>query len=204
MDFYDCLTEFIFLKDRPEKSDVIFIPGGDYPDSAIRAAELFSDGYAPLLLPSGRFSKLKGRFSMDPEYRTEWEYLSAVLRREGVPPDAILKEDRATFTWENAIYSRKVLEAGGIRIRKAIIVCQAFHARRCKMYYQEQFPSACLLMCPVETRGITRENWMKDDRGIDTVLGEVERCGSQFHAILKEKMTHPAPAEESFPGDRWK
>ena len=27
---------------------------------------------------------------------------------------------------------------------------------------------------------------MKTAEGIDTVLGEVERCGSQFHEILRE------------------
>ena len=57
--FFQCITEFIFLENEPEKADVIFIPGGNYPEAARRAADLYRDGFAPLLLPSGRYSVLK-------------------------------------------------------------------------------------------------------------------------------------------------
>ena len=33
---------------------------------------------------------------------------------------------------------------------------------------------------------ITRENWMFEPDGIDQTLGELTRCGSQFHDILRE------------------
>lgn len=185
--FFDCITDFIFTEDKPERTDVIFVPGGNYPDSARKAAALYLEGYAPLVLPSGRYSKLVGAFS-DPEGKgrlTEWEYLRDILKECGVPEGAILKEDQATFTWENAICSRKLLESMRIDVKKAIIVCQAFHARRCRMYYQEQFPDVELLVCPVVTQGITCDNWFLDERKIDVVLGEVERSGSQFHEIMK-------------------
>ncbi len=188
--FFDCITEFIFLEDRPERADVIFVPGGDYPESAKRAAALFADGYAPYVLPSGRFSKLRGYFE-DPEgkgRKTEWEYLRDILTGCGVPESAVLKEDQASFTWENAIFSRRLLDSMHVDVRTGIVVCQAFHARRCRMYYQEQFPEARLLICPVETQGITRENWFLDGRRIDVVLGEMERCGSQFHEIMKNRI----------------
>ncbi len=233
--FFDCITEFIFLEHEPTRADVIFVPGGDHPDGARRAAALFAMGYAPYVLPSGRFSKLKGYFeepglksdshiqkasdssshSKDasltgPEtdsqtsnlapgaagvssasgkrHHTEWEYFRDILLEEGVPEQAILKEDQATFTWENAIYSRRVLDALGIDVKKGIIVCQAFHARRCSMYYQQQFPEAELLVCPVRTKGITRDNWFLDEKKIDIVLTEVEHCGSQFHEIMKDRI----------------
>ena len=53
------------------------------------------------------------------------------------------------------------------------------------MYYQEQFPETEIFVCPVVTRGISRTTWMQTKAGIDTVLGEVERCGGQFHEILR-------------------
>ena len=195
--FYDCITDFIFLEDEPKKADVIFVPGGNYPDSAKRAAALFAEGYAPCVIPSGKFSKLAGHFTGDPAFKTEWEYLRQILMENGVPESAILREDRATFTWENAIYSRHVLEENHIPVRSGIIVCQAFHARRCSMYYREQFPDAELMVCPVVTRGITKDNWYMDEEKIDIVLGEMERCGNQFHRIMKDKIFDPAPAEDS-------
>ncbi len=195
--FFDCITEFIFLEDKPEKADVIFVPGGNYPDSAKRAAALFLDGYAPYVLPSGRYGKIAGHFTGDPAYRTEWEYLRDIMLDSGVPESAILKEDRATFTWENAICSRHVLEEMNLTVGSAIIVCQAFHARRCQMYYREQFPDVKLMICPVVTRDITRENWFLDEEKIDIVLGEMERCGNQFHRIMKDKIKDPRPADGS-------
>ena len=112
--FYDCITEFIFLEHEPQKADVIFVPGGNYPDSAKRAAALFLEGYAPYVLPSGMYSKPVGHFTGDPAYETEWEYLRDVLLKEAAFPDsAILRRTKATFTWENAICSRHVLEKTG-------------------------------------------------------------------------------------------
>jgi uncharacterized SAM-binding protein YcdF (DUF218 family) len=142
------------------------------------------------------YSKPVGHFTGDPAYRTEWEYLRDILMTEGVPDRAILREDQATFTWENAICSRHVLEKMNMKVKIAIIVCQAFHARRCYLYYKEQFPETELLICPVVTKGISRDNWFLDEDKIDVVLGEVERCGSQFHRIIKEKITDPGPCDQ--------
>ncbi len=195
--FFDCITDFIFLSHEPERADVIFVPGGDHPEGAKRAAALYHTGFAPYVLPSGKHSKLTGCFQESQggqgddtvqKHHTEWEYFRDILLENGVPMSAILKEDQATFTWENAIYSKKLLDSMGIDVKKGIIVCQAFHARRCSMYYQEQFPGAQLLVCPVETKGISRSNWYLDERKIDVVLGEVERCGSQFHEIMKDRL----------------
>lgn len=221
MEFFQCITDFIFVEDEPREADVLFVPGGNYPDAARRAAGLYRQGYAPYVLPSGKYSILKGRFEIgagegpgktdffgNPAkdcgkadcggnqeaarpaagFETECEYLCGVLRQEGVPEKALIREDQATFTYENAIYSRKKLDAMGIRVRRGILCCQAFHARRCLMYYQEQFPEAELLVCPVVTKGISRDTWHRFPEGIDTVLGEVERCGGQFHQIMREHL----------------
>ena len=53
------------------------------------------------------------------------------------------------------------------------------------MYYQLLFPEAELLVCPADT-GTNRENWMETGEGIDLVLNEIERCGGQFHKILRD------------------
>lgn len=222
MHFIEELTELVFLEDMPEVSDIIFIPGGSYGAIARTAARLYKAGYAPRLLPSGKYGKLRGYFpgpadgdislsgppknaaasgklSTGPDHRavapqhngataypTEWEFLRSVLWREGVPESAILKEDQATYTYENAIYSRQVTDALGLEINKAIICCQAYHARRCRLYYEILYPNTRFFICPTVTQGISRENWYKDPQKIDTVLGEIERWGSQFHDILRE------------------
>ena len=98
----------------------------------------------------------------------------------------ILKEDNATYTYENAIYSKKVTDKEGMEVKKAILCCMPYHARRALLYYQLLYPETEFFVCPAKESPITAENWYLSKEGIETVLGEVERCGSQFHEILNE------------------
>lgn len=196
MAFYDYLTDFIFVEDAPEKADVLFVPGGAYGEIAEHAARLYRQGYVPRILVSGKYSITEGRFAgaKSPasyrkySYRTECEFLSDILLKNGVPPEAILQEEEATFTYENAINSRALTDSLGLSVRTAIISCQAYHARRCLLYFSLLYPDTRFLICPAVTRGISRDTWMLDPEKIDLVLGEVERCGSQFHDILKNRI----------------
>lgn len=186
MSVLDEYTKFIFLEDEPEHADIIFLPGSDQGALALRAAQLWKAGYAPVILPSGRYGKLAGKFTGDPAYHTEWEYLHHLLREQGVPDEAVWKEDQATFTYENALRSREVTDAAGLKVRKALLCCQAYHARRASLYYQACFPEARILVCPVETKGISRENWYRSEEGIQLVLTEVKHCGSQFGEVVRK------------------
>ncbi len=185
MGFAEDITEFIFVEDIPQKADIIFIPGGDQGGLAVTAAGLFREGYAPLVLPSGRYSKPVGR-CLIPGFETEWDFLKSILVKEGVPEQAVLEEKQATFTYENAIYSRRVTDRLGLKIDRALLCPQACHARRALLYYKVLYPETEFFVCPTVTRGISRDNWFLDGEKIDVVLGELERCGSQFHEILRE------------------
>ena len=56
------ITNYIFLEDALAPADVIFIPGCDRPEHTEEAAKLYREGYAPLLIPSGRYAKAAGHF----------------------------------------------------------------------------------------------------------------------------------------------
>lgn len=187
------VTEFIFVEDQPEKADVIFVPGSRKIEHAVRAAELYRAGYAPYVLPSGRYATTYGCFRGVPEryradypdeYETEWAFLRAVLMKHGVPESAILREDQATYTWENATLSREVLAKAGITPKTAILSCHAFHARRALMYYQAAMPETRFVVCPTATPGYTREDWFLTEKGRSRVLGEVQRLGSQVTEVF--------------------
>ncbi len=192
--FLGQITDFIFVETPLKRADIIFVPGNGYPQMAERAAELWREGVAPYALPSGKFSILSDEFSgpLDKKeryggrYDTEWDFLRDVLIKNGVEESCILREDRATYTYENAIYSRKVVDEKGLKIRKAILCCKNYHARRCLLYYQLLFPRTKFYVAPCEADGINRENWHCHEKGIAAVLGEMERCGSQFHQIIKD------------------
>ncbi len=191
--FIRAVTEFIFVEDAPEPADVIFVPGSRKIENAIRAAELYKAGYAPYVLPSGRFSTVYGRFKGVPEryiadfpdeYETEWSFLRAVLIKHDVPDEAILREDMATYTWENAQFSRDVLKNTGLPCRTAILCCHAFHARRALLYYQAAMPETRFIVCPAPTSGYSREDWFLTEKGRARILGEVQRLGSQTNEVF--------------------
>lgn len=182
------ISDFIFVEDRLEKADVIFIPGGSYPELPERAARLWKEGYAPYVVPSGRFSVTCGKFmgvkskadAYGKDYATECEFYTDVLLSGGVDARSILREDRAEYTAQNARFTRALLDERGIAPKKAIICCKAYHARRCLMYYQLSFPDTQLIVAPVAVGGLTRENWHQTDKGLRRVLGELARLGTQF------------------------
>ena len=184
--FYQAITDFIFPEDEPESSDIIFIPGCSFPQVARRGAELFKAGFATLILPSGRYPKNEGSYSgpYSDQLGSEWEMMRKILMEEGVREEFILREDKATFTYENAIFSRRVTDGMGLKVRKAILCTQAFHSRRALLYYQQQFPHTRFFVVPAVTGDISRDNWFYDAEKTDRILGEVERIGQQFHCVL--------------------
>lgn len=186
--FIDEITSYIFIEDSLEKSDIIFVPGGLWPEPMEKAAELYNDGYAPYILPSGKFSMKFSHFTMpenkaekyNKNYMTEFEFLKDVAVINGVSEKAVLKEDTATWTKQNAFKSKEVTDGLGIQVRKAIICCKSFHAKRCLMFYSWAYPDTEFMVCPVDIDGISKNNWYRSEEGIKQVMGELSRCGGQF------------------------
>lgn len=188
------ITNFIFVEDEPQKVDAIFLPGGSHPEQPEFAAELYHKGYAKWLIPSGGVSVKRDKWPgvrskadiYNGDYQSDCDFFTDVFIKNGVPSDVIVGEDKSGHTRDNAFLSRMVVYEKGIEIKTAIIVCKAFHARRCLMLYQMAFPDTKFYVCPVVCMGITKDNWYKSEQGIDRVLGELARCGNQFAPDIKE------------------
>ena len=191
------ITAFIFVSDTPQKSDAIFLPGGSSSSIAEYAAELYTQGFTSKLIPSGKFNLQKGKFMFSPQgvvdtankygdnYPTECDFYIDVLSKNGVPLSAIIPEKEATYTKENAFLSRKEADKHGLTIKKAMVICKSFHARRCLMCYQSAFPEANIRIIAVDVYGINRNTWHTFDYGVERVMGELTRCGSQFVEEMK-------------------
>jgi len=188
------ISNFIFISDTPVKSDAIFLPGGSHPEQPEYAAELYKKGFAKWVVPSGGVSVKHDKWPgvrskadvYNGDYKTDCEFFTDVLIKNGVPAEVIVGEDKSGHTRDNAFLSRKAVDEKGIEIKNAIIVCKAFHARRCLMLYQMAFPDVSFTVCPVSCYNITKDNWFKTEQGIDRVMGELARCGNQFVGDFKE------------------
>ena len=190
------ISDFIFISDEPAKSDAIFLPGGSHPAQPEYATELYRNGYAKWLIPSGGISVKRDKWPgvktkqdiYNGDYQTDCEFFTDVFLKNGVSANAIIGEDKSGHTRDNAFMSRKVVDRCGIEIKTALIVCKAFHARRCLMLYQLAFPEVEFRVCPVVCYGITKDNWYNTEQGIDRVLGELARCGNQFVGDIKSRV----------------
>ena len=192
------ISNYIFVSDKPEKVDAIFLPGGSHPEQPEYAAELYRKGYAKWLIPSGGVSVKRDQWPgvrskadiYNGNYQSDCAFFTDVFMKNGVPADAIVgREDKSGHTRDNAFFSREVVDAKGIEIRTALIVCKAFHARRCLMLYQMAFPTVTFKVCPVHCYNITKDNWYMSEQGIDRVLGELARCGNQFVGDVKRYLS---------------
>lgn len=163
---YKAISDFIFIEDTPKKADIIFVPGGSSPQLMEKACQLFLEGWAPYILPSG------GKNSSLPQYENEWQYFLSIAKKANIPEDRIILEDKATNTFENAKYSRIAIQNAEMRISKAILVCKSFHARRALLTYQYEFSKDIeFIVIPViDNRGISKENWINDQLKINKVL----------------------------------
>ena len=188
------ISNFIFVSDEPEKADAIFLPGGSFPEQPEYASNLYHQGFARWLIPSGGISVKRDEWPgvrskadiYNGDYQSDCEFFTDVLLKNGVPASAIIGEDQSGHTRDNAFLSRKIVDESGVDINTALVVCKAFHARRCLMLYQMAFPHVDIKVCPVHCYNITRDNWYDSKTGIDRVLGELARCGNQFIGDIEQ------------------
>ncbi len=113
-----------------EDADVALVLGGNPKHCAERgykASEIWKAGRVKTLIPSGGV-----KWNFDGVEISEAEYLADIMRRDGVPKEAILVEDRATTTMENMLYATilfdKVFRMQNVK--SVIVVTSATHLRR--------------------------------------------------------------------------
>jgi uncharacterized SAM-binding protein YcdF (DUF218 family) len=170
------ISEFVFVEHQLAPSDVILVPGGSSVELIEKACSLFHQGFAPYILPSG------GPNPRIDGFDTEWDWFYSIAIKNDIPASAILKENRARSTFENARFSAAVVHEKSLRIESAILVTKAFHTRRALLTYQTEFSTEIeYRVCPiVDRRRISKDNWFQDQQKIDKVFNEIEKIGKYF------------------------
>jgi uncharacterized SAM-binding protein YcdF (DUF218 family) len=102
-------------------------PGGDAnlsaaADRLVYAARLYAMGKAPLIVVSG------GNQPGTQSINAESVHGAALLSRWGVPAGNILTETESVNTYENAIYTRLILDQH--KLKTVLLVTSALHMRR--------------------------------------------------------------------------
>ena len=141
------LWDYLAVTDTPARADVIFVFGSQALAVPARAAELYRDGYAPIVLASGRY----GRMTRDVFDRPEALVFRDRLVRDGVPPAAIVTETEAGNTLENVRFGLAALRRQRVAVASALLVAKPFVMRRCAATFARQAPDVRVRCCPPRT-----------------------------------------------------
>lgn len=116
-------------------ADVIVALGSHDTRVAERAADVFLEGWAPLVVMSGRTGALTGDWS-----RSEAEVFADVAAARGVPRERMVLEVLSTNTGENVEFTRALLAERGIAPAVAIAVQKPYMERRTLATFQARWP----------------------------------------------------------------
>ncbi|HEX9918124.1 MAG TPA: YdcF family protein, partial [Pyrinomonadaceae bacterium] len=104
------LWDFHRLKHRLERADAILVLCSYDMRVAERGAQLFLEGWAPLLIFSGGLGAITGKLWSVPEA----DQFAQIAAGMGVPAEKILVENRSTNTGENVVFTKALLAEKGI------------------------------------------------------------------------------------------
>ncbi len=136
------LWEYHLLHHQLEKADCILVLGSHDTRVAERGAQVWLEGWAPVILFSGGLGNVtKGIWT-----ETEADKFAAIARRMGVPPEAILVENKSTNTGENIVFSRQLLEEKKIDPAVFIVVQKPYMERRSYATFKKHWPDKKLIV----------------------------------------------------------
>jgi uncharacterized SAM-binding protein YcdF (DUF218 family) len=109
---------------------------------AERGAQVFLEGWAPLLIFSGGLGAITKHLWSVPEA----DQFAAIAVRMGVPREKIVIENRSTNTGENVRFTRELLAGQGLDPAKFILVQKPYMERRAFATFMKVWPGKELLV----------------------------------------------------------
>jgi len=125
-----------------EKCDCILALGSHDLRVAERVAELYHQGWAPLMIMSGGL----GNFTQEIWTESEADKFAKIAIEKGVPPEAILIENKSTNTGENILFTQKLLAEKGLNPQSFIVVQKPYMERRSFATFKKHWPDKKLLV----------------------------------------------------------
>lgn len=166
------LWDYHHMMHTLQPSDCIFVLGSHDKRVATRGAELYLDGWAPLLIFSGGL----GNLTKDIWTETEADQFAAIARDMGVPDEAILVENKSTNTGENILFTQQLLQERGLDPTSFIVVQKPYMERRSYATFKKHWPDKSLL---VTSPQISFQDYPAADipleRVINVMVGDLQR-----------------------------
>lgn len=153
-------------------ADAILVFGSYNPIVGERAAELFLQGYAPIVVFSGNRSDSTTTWK-----KTEAETIADVAIATGLPKKHILLETKAKNSGENVQFSKALLAKHHITPKRIIVIQKPYAERRAFATVRKQWPE---VEVQVTSPQLTYEQYVANTdrdkkRIINTIVGDIQR-----------------------------
>jgi uncharacterized SAM-binding protein YcdF (DUF218 family) len=132
----ETIWDYHLMKHRVEKADAILVLCSHDERVAERGAQLFNEGWAPLLIFSGGHGAITKTLWNEPEA----EHFARIAVGLNVPRERILIENQSTNTGENVRFTRKLLAERNLDPQKFIVVQKPYMERRAFATFRQFWP----------------------------------------------------------------
>ncbi|HSQ44823.1 MAG TPA: YdcF family protein [Ginsengibacter sp.] len=166
------LWDYHHMNHRLEKSDCILALGSHDLRVAERAAELYLEGWAPLVVMSGGL----GNLTKETWTESEADQFATIAIKKGVPEQCVLIENKSTNTGENILFTQKLLAQKNIHPSSFIVVQKPYMERRSYATFKMHWPEKKLLITSPQ---IPFDKYPTSDISIEKVInimtGDLQR-----------------------------
>lgn len=166
------LWDYHHMNHIPVKSDCILALGSHDLRVAERAAELYLQGLAPLVIMSGGL----GNFTKEMWSEKEADKFAKVAVGMGVPEKDILVENQSTNTGENIVFTQDLLKEKQLDPTSFIVVQKPYMERRSYATFKMHWSDKNIL---VTSPQISLTDYPTDeilmDKVINIMVGDLQR-----------------------------
>jgi uncharacterized SAM-binding protein YcdF (DUF218 family) len=184
------------MKHQLERADAILVLCSHDKKVAETGAQLFLDGWAPLLIFAGGLGSVTREMWTEPEA----DQFAQTAIGMGVPSENILIENKSTNTGENILFTKQLLAEKQIDPQRFILVQKPYMERRSFATFRKVWPEKEVLVTSPQVSfdeylgGYANEELSKDDV-ISIMVGDLQRI--KLYPV-KEFQIH-----QEIPDDVW-
>ncbi len=174
--FVEIVWAYHQLRHELSRADAILVLCSHDTAVAERGAQLFLDGWAPLLIFSGGLGSITRELWTEPEA----DQFAAIAGRMGVPRERILIENRSTNTGENVLFTKQLLADRGLTPQSFILVQKPYMERRSYATFRKLWPEKpAIVTSPQVSLDEYLEKYSNDNLPVDEVVsimvGDLQR-----------------------------
>lgn len=172
------------------KSDCILALGSHDTRVAERAAELYLQGFAPLVVMSGGL----GRLTKETFTQSEASLFAEIAVQRGVPEEVLLIEEASTNTGENVLFSQRLLARHNLHPKSIILVQKPYMERRSFATFKKRWPEPAVC---VTSPQILFEDYptpsLPAEKVIHIMVGDLQRI--KLYAEKGFQIPQPIPRD---------